>query len=65
MDNLELALGEVRRDLEQCIARLENFIAERGKSGAELTLAKRKLQEARHWLGECQRIEGFAKKYPN
>ncbi len=64
--DLNLSLRRTRSDIADAIADLDPLIALRPeKGGAELTLAKRKLQEARHWLGECQRENGFVAPYPN
>lgn len=54
---LEDQLSEIRDDLSPFILDVQNMASDRPRSGAEITLALRKLQEARMWLGVAEAME--------
>jgi hypothetical protein len=54
---LEDALHALRDDLTPMIAAVKGFADDRPRSGAEITLGLRKLQEARMWLGVAEAME--------
>lgn len=46
-------ISNLRKDIAKILVRIEDMLTRRPIFGAELTLSKRALQTARHWLGEC------------
>ena len=46
-------LSSLRQDVFHMLARINRCLQEKPECIAELTLAKRELQSARHWMGEC------------
>lgn len=46
-------ISELRKKLYADLEELQDLIAAKPECIAEATLAKRELQSARHWLGEC------------
>lgn len=46
-------ISKLRQDIYLILDSINDFLVDRPECIPELTLAKRELQSARHWLGEC------------
>lgn len=46
-------ISNLRKGIANVILDLQDFLEQRPECIPELTLSKRELQSARHWLGEC------------
>jgi len=54
---LEDQLSELRDELTPLIVDVQDMSSNRPRSGAEITLGLRKLQEARMWFGVAEAME--------